>query len=58
VRRPNVDLLFRFGIHPAAEDAAAWKCESVHAVVTNDGQFEVAVERRGGYGLPLHSKIV
>jgi len=58
VRRLNVDALLDFGIHLAAKDAAAWKCESVHTIIIDHGHFKVAIERRGGYGLPLHELII
>jgi hypothetical protein len=58
VGRLHFNPLLGFRVHPAAEDAAAWKRKSVHTVVSNDGQFEVAVEWRGGYWLPLHPGII
>jgi hypothetical protein len=53
-----VDPPFRFRVNPAAENAAAWKHERVCAVVIDDGQFKITVERRGSYGLPFHSHII
>ena len=52
--RLNVDLVLGFRFDPAAEDAAAWKGERVHAIIIDHGQLKVAVERRAGYSLPLH----
>ncbi len=52
--RLDIDALLGFGIHPTAKDTAAWKCERVHTIIIDHGQFEVAIKRRGGYGLPFH----
>ncbi len=53
----HLDLLVGFRIHPAAEDAAAWKHERMHAIVSDDGQFKRTVKWRGVYRLPLHARI-
>lgn len=47
-----------FGAYPAVENTAARKDQRVHAVVADDGHFQIAIERRGGYGLPFHACII
>ncbi len=47
VRGMHVDPLSGLGIHPATENATAWKHKTVHAVAVDHGQLKVAVERRG-----------
>ena len=39
-------------------NAAAWKDERVWAVVTDNGQFQIAAKRRGDYRLPFHNGII
>ncbi len=41
--------LLSFRIYPPAENTAARKHERMCAVVTEDGQFYIAVERRSEY---------
>ena len=53
MRGPHVDACFSLGVDPTAEDA--WKRESVHAVVTDDCEFKIAIKWRGGYRLPIHT---
>jgi hypothetical protein len=48
------DRLLASRVYPPTENTATWKHECVRAVVINDSYFQIAVERRGGYGLPLH----
>ncbi len=55
--RLNINALLGFRFHPAAENTAARKHETVHAIIINDGQFQIAIEWRGGYGLPLHAEL-
>src|SRR5664279_1426371 len=55
VGRPHVQPFLGFHFHPAVENAAAREHERMRAVIIDDGQFKVAVERRGGYLLPHHT---
>jgi hypothetical protein len=48
----HVDQLQAFRVDPPVEDPTAWKRESVWNGPVDDCEFEIAVERRGGYGLP------
>ena len=50
--RPHVQPFLGLYFHPAVENAAARDHKRMRAVIIDDGQFEVAVERRGGYLLP------
>ena len=50
--RPHVEPLFGLHFHPAVENAAAREHERMRAIIIDDGQFKIAVERRGGYFLP------
>lgn len=52
MRRPHVQPFLGLRFHPAVENAAARKHECVRAIIVDDGQFEIAVERRGGNLLP------
>jgi len=58
VRRINVDPVLGDGVHPPAGNAPARENKRVFAIIINDGQFEVAVERRAGYGFPIHWCII
>jgi hypothetical protein len=58
MRRVHSNWFVGFRVHPPTKNTAAWKYKRVPAVVIDDGQFQITVERRGGYGLPLHSDIV
>ncbi len=49
---PYVEPLLGLHLHPSVENAAARKYERVRAVVIDDGQLKIAVERSGGYLLP------
>lgn len=51
-----MDVLVGFCLDPAAKDAPAWKYESVDSASANNGQLQVATERRGTYDLPFHIK--
>jgi hypothetical protein len=53
--RAHVDLLPGFRMDPAAKDATAWKSKSMHAIITDHGQFNLAVKWRYRYCLPLHA---
>src|SRR5690348_13360584 len=53
-REPRLGLR----VDPSAENAPAREHESVRAVVVDDGQLKVAVERRVGYRLPPHLRSV
>ena len=50
--RPHVQPFLGFHFHPAVEYAAAREYERVRAVIIDDGQLKVAVERRSGNLLP------
>lgn len=39
---------------PSAEDAPAGEDEHMHLAAVEHSQFKVAIERRGGYELPVH----
>jgi hypothetical protein len=52
--RRYVDVLLGRGIDPTAGDTAAWKHQGVHLTL-DDGEFEVAIERRAGYRFPHRS---
>ncbi len=52
------DRQLGLGVQPTPENTAARKDERVRPVVTDDGQFQIAVERCGVYWLPLHSSII
>jgi hypothetical protein len=54
MRRADVDPRLGFCINPAAEDAAARKDEGMRAIVIDDGQLKVAVERCSRYRVPIH----
>lgn len=54
MRRLHINSFFGFCLDPSVKNAAARKNESVGPVVTDDGQFEIAVKWRFGYRLPLH----
>ena len=55
MRRLHIHSFFGFRLDPSVENATARKNESVGPVVTDDGQFEIAVKWRFGYWLPLHA---
>ena len=50
--RPHIQPFLGLDLHPAVENAAAREHERMRAIVIDDGQLNVAVERRGGYLLP------
>lgn len=50
--RPHVQPLLGLHFHPSVENTPAREYEHMRAVIIDDGQFKVAVERRGGYLLP------
>jgi hypothetical protein len=52
MRWVDADAFPACSLDPSAEDAAAGKDEDVHLAAIAHSQFEVAVERRDGYGLP------
>ena len=56
VGRPHVDALFGFRVDPAGENTPAREHERVRALAVEDGEFEVAVERRAGDRLP-HARL-
>ena len=45
--RADVQPLLGFHLYPTGSDAPAREYERVQAVIVDDGQFEIAVERRG-----------
>src|SRR5664279_5119716 len=50
--RPHIQPFLGLDLHPTVENAAAREHERMRAIVIDDGQLNVAVERRGGY-LPV-----
>ncbi len=52
------NCLLGLGADPTAENAAARKHQRMGAVVIDDGQFQITVERRRGYGLPVHRYMI
>ncbi len=54
MRRVRDNWLTGFRVQPTAENTTAWKDERVCAVIIDNGQFQIAIKRRGRYGLPLH----
>jgi hypothetical protein len=50
--RVDVEPRARLRLHPAAIDPPARKNQGVGAVAIDHGEFEIAVERRAGDGLP------
>jgi hypothetical protein len=54
MRWVDADALPGCSLDPSTEDAAAREDEDVQVAVFAHSQFEVAVERRDGYGLPHH----
>jgi hypothetical protein len=55
--RPHVQPFLGFHFHPAVEYAAAREYERVRAVIIDDGQLKVAVERSGGNLLPHRASL-
>ena len=53
MRRSHNDALLGTRFQPAIKNASARKYECVRAVIVYDRQFEIAVEWRGRYRLPL-----
>lgn len=51
--RTHLDPSFGLSANPAAKGAAAWKDQRVRAVPVDDGHFEIALEWRVRYRLPL-----
>ncbi len=58
MRRIYRNWMAGFGAYPAVENTAARKHQRVYAVVADDGHFQIAIERRSGYGLPFHAYII
>jgi hypothetical protein len=54
MRWVDADALLGCSLDPSAEDAAAGEDEDVQFAAIAHSQFEVAVERSDGYGLPHH----
>jgi hypothetical protein len=52
MRRADLNPRLGFRVDPSAKDAAARKHQSVRAVLVNDGQFEITIERRRGDFFP------
>ena len=50
----NVNSLLRFRFDPSTKDATTRKDEHVWPVAVNDGEFQVTIKRRFGYGFPIH----
>ena len=57
VRRINVDPVLGNGVHPPAENAPARENKCVLAVIVDDSEFEIAVERRACDWVPVHLKV-
>jgi hypothetical protein len=53
MRGVDADALLGCSFDPSAEDAAAGEVEDVQVAAVAHSQFEIAVERRDGYRLPL-----
>jgi hypothetical protein len=51
---PYVNSLLCFCLDPSTENAPACKRQSVNAVIVDDRELEVAVERCGRNRLPAH----
>ena len=58
MRRVHDNGLLGCCVQPSTENPAAGKDKRMDAAVIDDGQFQIAVERRGGYGLPSHSQMI
>jgi hypothetical protein len=56
MRGTHVNLMFRLGVNPSAVDAATSECESMSAVLVENGQLKVATKRCGGNWNPFHLK--
>ncbi len=54
MRRADFDRLPGFRVDPTVKNTAAGEYQGVRAIVDEDGQFEVTIKGRCGYGLPLH----
>ncbi len=54
MRRVRDNWFAGFRVKPTAENTTAWKDERVCAVIIDNRQFQIAIKRRGRYGLPLH----
>jgi hypothetical protein len=52
MRRTHLDPLPGDRIHPAAKNSAARENERMLAVLVDNGQFEIAIKRRGRDRLP------
>ena len=52
MRGAHLDAMPPFRFDPAVHNPAAWENQRVHAVVTDDGEFELAIKRRRGDWLP------
>ena len=52
MRRAHVQPLAAMRIHPARGDAPAGKYQGMRPILIEDGQLDIAVDRRGRYGLP------
>jgi hypothetical protein len=55
--RADGDLFLGFHLDPAFQSTPAWEHKRVRAVVVNDGNLKIAVERRGGDRLPHLAKL-
>jgi hypothetical protein len=52
VSRAHIQPLAALRIHPARGDTPARKYQSMRPILIEDGQFDIAVDRRGRYGVP------
>ena len=52
MRGSYVNPLPRFRVDPSGQNPPARENERMRAVPVDDGQFEIAIERRAGNGLP------
>jgi len=58
MRRADVEPRFGCRLDPSAQNAAAREHKSMCLASVEHRQFKLAVERRGGYRLPLRALIV
>ncbi len=52
MRGAHVNALFGFCVNPSVKNAPAGKHQRVYPIIIDDGQFNIAVKRCGGYRLP------
>ena len=57
VSRAHVQPLAAVRIHPARGDTPAGKNQGMRPIPVEDGQFDIAVDRRGRYGVPHQARV-